>query len=382
MTSPRLAPADDSTDVSGPGGAGVEATAPVAAAWQIGASTGVGSLPGADADESARQVAGELSVPHLVELPARGPGADMVGRAVGVLVDLYGEVVPSGWRLSRRPGRDVRRARDFLAWDLDAAEQHFAGADTVKIQMCGPWTLAASIEVPSGNRALIDQGAVDDLAASLAEGLRLHVAEVSRRLGGARVVVQLDEPLLPAVLAGILPTASGFGTVNAVDRTRVADVLRSVFDHLPGLPTVLHCCADQPPLTVMRATGAQALSVDLRAMGGAAARLDPIGEAVETGTVLLAGVVPASADVLRAASVDPDRAGLLPGGPPDSALRAVARPLLELWGKLGFPRDLLASAVVPTPVCGLAGATPEWAVRAMTLTREMVPVLQEAPEGW
>ncbi|GAA1998177.1 methionine synthase [Nakamurella flavida] len=353
-----------------------------AAPWHLGAATGVGSLPGVDADESARVVAGELPVPHLVELPARGPGADMVGRAVGVLVDLYGEVVPSGWRLSRRPGRDVRRAKDYLAWDLDAAEQHYAGASTVKIQLCGPWTLAAAIEVPSGNRALIDQGAVDDLAASLAEGLRVHVAELTRRLPGTRIVVQLDEPSLPAVLLGALPTASGFGTVRAVERVRVAEVLQGVFDHLPGVATVLHCCHEQPPIPVMRASGAQALSIDLRALGSAAARLDPVGEAVEGGTVLLAGIVPASADELRAAATDPQRAGHVPGAPADTALRAVARPLLELWNRLGFPRDLLASTVVPTPVCGLVGATEEWAARAMTLSREMVPVLQEAPQGW
>ena len=104
-------------------------------------------------------VAGELpSLPHLVELPDRGVGADMVGRAVGMLVDIYGEVVPSGWRISRRPGRDTSRAKDFLSWDLDAAQQQYAGAEWVKVQVCGPWTLAAMLEVPSGHRALTDPG--------------------------------------------------------------------------------------------------------------------------------------------------------------------------------------------------------------------------------
>ena len=60
-----------------------------------------------------------------------------------MLVDIYGEVVPSGWRISRRPGRDTSRAKDFLAWDLDAAQEQYAGAEWVKVQVCGPWTLAA-----------------------------------------------------------------------------------------------------------------------------------------------------------------------------------------------------------------------------------------------
>ena len=81
------------------------------------------------------------------------------------------------------------------------------------MQVCGPWTLAAMLEVPSGHRALTDQGAVDDIAASLAEGLAQHVAEIEKRVPGAGVVVQIDEPLLPDVLTGNLPTASGFGTV-------------------------------------------------------------------------------------------------------------------------------------------------------------------------
>ena len=47
-------------------------------------ATGVGSMPGTDAREAAKTVTGSLeALPHLAELPARGPGADMIeiGRA-------------------------------------------------------------------------------------------------------------------------------------------------------------------------------------------------------------------------------------------------------------------------------------------------------------
>ena len=76
----------------------------------------------------------------------------------------------------------------------------------VKVQAAGPWTLAAGVELHTGHRVLTDRGAVREFAASLAEGLRAHLAEVAARTGAA-VLLQLDEPSLPAVLGGRLPTA-------------------------------------------------------------------------------------------------------------------------------------------------------------------------------
>jgi len=339
---------------------------PVRRPWNLTAATGVGSLPGTSPDEAAAMVAGELpALPHLVELPDRGVGADMIGRAVGLLVDIYGEVVPSGWRIARRPGRDTSRAKDFLSWDLDAGQQQYAGADWVKVQLCGPWTLAAMLEVPSGHRALTDAGAVDDLATSLAEGLAAHIAEIGKRVPGAGVVVQIDEPALPAVLTGNLPTASGFGTVSAVPTVRAIDVLSRLTDSLGGHPSIAHCCHPAAPLRLLRASSFDALSVDLTILGSTAAALDPIGEAVETGAVLLAGTVPA----------------LAPKNP-QAPLRTWATPILQTWDRLGFPREQLASVVVPTPACGLAGADRDWALRAMQLCRELADALQDLPEGW
>src|SRR2546423_304698 len=53
------------------------------------AGTGIGSWPGSSPREAAEIVIGELhTLPHLVELPARGVGADMIGRAAALLVDI------------------------------------------------------------------------------------------------------------------------------------------------------------------------------------------------------------------------------------------------------------------------------------------------------
>ncbi|HKV20473.1 MAG TPA: methionine synthase, partial [Mycobacterium sp.] len=53
------------------------------------AGTGIGSWPGTSAHEAAEIVVGELHrLPFLPELPARGVGADLIGRAGAMLVDI------------------------------------------------------------------------------------------------------------------------------------------------------------------------------------------------------------------------------------------------------------------------------------------------------
>ncbi|MGQ4441524.1 hypothetical protein ACN6LI_007038, partial [Streptomyces violaceoruber] len=143
-------------------------------------ATGIGSLPGHDAREAAKTATGSFEdFPFLPELPARGPGADMIGRTAGMLVELYARVEPSGWRLGDRPGRDTKRARAWLGEDLDALEEFTQGYEgPLKVQAVGPWTLAAALELRGGEAVLSDPGACRDLAASLAEGLRLDAQDL------------------------------------------------------------------------------------------------------------------------------------------------------------------------------------------------------------
>ncbi len=151
--------------------------------WLAGTATGIGSMPGTDPAEAARIVAGELpDFPYLPELPARGPGADLVGRTAALLIDMPVETAPGGWRIAERPGRYMRAAHSMMSADLDALEEVFAGYEgPLKISLCGPWTLAATIELARTlNPVLADPGAVADLAGSLAEGAAAHVAEVRR----------------------------------------------------------------------------------------------------------------------------------------------------------------------------------------------------------
>lgn len=130
--------------------------------WDESTATGVGSHPGEDHAEAVRVVFGEVpALPYLPELPARGVGADMIGRTASLLVELPVEVQPSGWRFADRPGRDSKRARDHLLRDLDTLEETAQGHEgPFKIQVAGPWTLAGAIELRYGDKTLADPGAV------------------------------------------------------------------------------------------------------------------------------------------------------------------------------------------------------------------------------
>ena len=101
---------------------------PDTALWRAGTATGVGSLPGEDPLEAARLVLGELPIPYLPELPGRGWHADLAGRGAALLADLHVDVQPTGWRITPRPSRDGRRAKDLLARDLDALEDELEGS--------------------------------------------------------------------------------------------------------------------------------------------------------------------------------------------------------------------------------------------------------------
>jgi hypothetical protein len=337
--------------------------------WTPGTATGIGSLPGTDPLEAARTVAGELpQLPHIPELPARGVGADLIGRTAAMLVDLATEVVPSGYRVTARPGREHRRGVDLLRTDLDALEEALDATrpDWVKLQAAGPWTLVSGIELRNGHRVLTDHGARREFAESLAEGLAAHVDEVARRTG-AQVTVQLDEPTLPAVLAGSLPTASGFGTVGSVPQADVEHLLASVIERLPQ-PVIVHCCAPKAPIGLLRGAGARALALDAEMIGTHTAALDAIGEAWDAGVPLLLGLVPSRG---KESNAEPER-----------TLRELGRPALELADQVGFARQRLGELVVPTPTCGLAGASPEWARRAMVLSRDLGKAFVDPPQSW
>jgi methionine synthase II (cobalamin-independent) len=363
--------------------------------WAQGSATGIGSMPGTDPAEATRVVAGELpDFPFLPELPDRGPGADVVGRTAGLLIDIPVEVTPRGWRLAERPGRDLGRARSMLSSDLDVLAEVLDGfSGLVKIQLCGPWTLAAALELPrTMNVAVADPGAVADLTASLAEGAAAYVAEVLKRVPGAQLVVQLDEPALPAVAEGEVPTASGLSRLAAVEADTLRDGLAQVLASIRGY-TVVHCCATTVPFGIIRAAGTDAVSFDLSQLRRG--EEDAVAEAAEAGMGLLTGAVPTLLDEAAGAGGTTRGSGGSEGGAVrvgggrgrgqgDGDRRGDARETAErvirFWRRLGLPLATCAEQAVITPACGLPGMSMAQARAALTRCREAASMLPELIE--
>jgi methionine synthase II (cobalamin-independent) len=330
-------------------------------------ATGIGSLPGDRFDEAVRVVLGELpDLPHLPELPARGATASMTGRTLAVVSGLDADLQPAGWRLtgsSGSPGLDHRRARSLLAQDLDTVEELTQGAlptrgGAFKVQVTGPWTLAATVERPRGDRILADHGARRELAQALAEGVREHVADVRRRVGGPdRLVVQVDEPALAAVLGGKVPTASGYGRHRSIDAPEASEALGWVLGAISaeGAEPWVHSCAPDTPLGLLRGAGARALAVDLGVLG--AADHDVLAEALEAGETVALGVVPSL--------------------PPAEAMsdKQVVERVLRWLDMVGLDPEAVGEQLVLTPACGLAGADWAWTRQALTLVRSAAAAL-------
>jgi methionine synthase II (cobalamin-independent) len=329
------------------------------------AATGVGSMPGEDAaayDRAVRVVLEELpDLAHVPELPGRGPHADMTARALAVVAELGADLQPAGWRLTGHSGPvgiDHRRARSLLAQDLDTVEERSQGwSGSFKTQVTGPWTLASTVERPRGDRVLADRGARHELAEALAEGLRGHLADVRRRLPDARLVVQVDEPALPAVLAGRVPTASGFHRHRSVDAASASAALELVLGAVneSGATAVAHCCASDAPIGLLTGAGAAGVSVDLDVLPPAA--YDDLAGLLEQGRPVHLGVVPSTA----------------PATPLSD--RAVTERVLRFLDMVGLDPES-ASSLVVTPSCGLARADATWARQALVLCRTVATNLR------
>jgi methionine synthase II (cobalamin-independent) len=326
------------------------------------AATGIGSWPGTSPREAAEVVVGELhSLPHLVELPARGVGADLIGRAGALLVGIGIDTVPRGYRIAAGRSAVTRRAASLLEEDIDALEEAWENAGlrgaqrTVKVQAPGPITLAAQLELPSGHRAITDPGAVRDLAGSLAEGVAAHRAEVARRLD-TPVVVQFDEPLLTAALEGRLTGVTSLTPVHPVDEALATGLLDECVATVGG-DVALHSCAAGLPWNMLLRSAIPAVSVDTSTL--TAADLDGIGEFVESGRTVMLGVIPTTAPQRR------------------PSVKEVAQSAVEITDRLGFARSVVRERIGITPACGLAGATLEWARTAFELAQKAADAVAE-----
>ncbi len=330
-------------------------------------ATGIGSWPGTAARQAAEVVVGELAgaLAHLVELPARGVGADILGRAGALLIDVAIDTVPRGYRIVARPGAVTRKAVSMLDEDMDALEEAWetaglrGGGRVVKVQAPGPITLAAGLELANGHRAITDPGAVRDLAASLAEGVATHRAALARRLD-TPVVVQFDEPSLTAALGGRLTGVTALSPVAPLDEA-VAGALLDTCVEAGGADVLLHSCAPELPWDLLQRSGISAISVDAGTLR--AADLESIGAFVESGRTVVLGVIATSAPERR------------------PSVEEVAAAVVAVTDRLGFGRAALRDRVGVSPACGLAGATSQWARTAIGLARKAGEAFAQDPDA-
>lgn len=321
-------------------------------------ATALGPWPGEDPLEAARAIRGELGSPHLpflAELPARGVGSDALGRTASLLEELAVDVQPHGWRLVDRPGKDFRRAASALATDInvlaDVAGTEDTSAGEIKVQLVGPLSLAAGLYLHNGERALIDHGARRDLADSLAAGVGNHLTRVSAAVPGARLVVQLDEPDIAAILAGTIPTASGYRTLRAVAGSEARESWRTVINALRAAgadEVVVSVPAIEAPVEQILTAGADGIAVPVKPL--TSRQWEQLAGAVEAGKRLWAGALDVEAKTLPKVS---------------DVVESVWRP----WRQLGLPASSLHTLRV-TPSAGLAGHTPAQATAVLgKLTR-------------
>ena len=305
--------------------------------------TGLGSLPGTDFGAALRLVADKLpDFAHLPELPARGPWAGFTGRGLGLPSGLPAQLVAGEWLLADSPGVDQRRARATWRDDLEQLEEELAGySGRFKVALAGPWSLAATTAITNAGAVLADRGARRELAQSVAAGAAELVADLARRLPGAQLVVQLDEPALPAVAAGAVPTSGGFFRHRSIELPELAEGLGAVATALAMTGVVgelvLHSCAawagPGPAWPLRSLLGASGVGFSFDVDQLAEPDFDAIAELAETGAAVYLGVLPtATAALLRS-----------------DDLRRRALAVLERIDAVPSER------VVLTPACGLAG---------------------------
>ena len=313
---------------------------------------GLGELPGASIIAAADIVAGETGdLRQLPILPARG--VDVVGLTTGILPGINVDAGPRSWVLSTRPQLRTRRMWDRVEADLDQCEQAWGTRiDSVKIQVAGPWTLSASIELSNGHRALTDTGALRDLTESLIAGIQEYSADVRARFD-TEVYVQLDEPLLAQVRDGSLPGTSQFDEIPSINDADLGERLSGVIERAEV--RYLNQTGYLPLWKVAQITGVETCQVTLDTVRGSE-QYDGMGHALAAGMRVGLGMTRAGDDR------DP---------------RHLAVDVAHMWDELGLDRTLLTHAVDVHPRGGLANCTLLDAAAALRTARTVADMLDK-----
>jgi len=320
--------------------------------------SGLGPVPGESVSEAAKVIAGECGLAAFVPiLSQRGPGADPVGRTAGLLSRVSSDfgivTVPSGWRLSGSPGRDMVRARSFLSADFDALEEQFQGfTGSLTMSIVGPVSWAGAVEGPRGEKLIRDHGALRDISIALSDVVAETAVDLSRRFSGATLTIQIDEPLVMPATSGAIPTASAFRTYVALDRQLVASLWSPLFAaaQLHGAGFGVNATGGQVALSDPYISLLQAAHVT---------RFYHIESARELGEVIESG-----AETVWIA-------------PPSGTGTSIASDIADRIGSLGFEVSNFAPSVIIVPSDECMNAGWERARHAWNRARSAVDLLND-----
>lgn len=337
---------------------------------------GLGEVPGTSMAEAADMVLGETGdLVHLPQLPARGLGSDVVGRTAVLLAGIHVDRGPRSWIMSPRPQLLTRRSRDLGERDLEVcAEVWNRKAGLLKVQVTGPWTLAAGIELGNGHKVITDRGALRDLTDSLILGVREYLTHLAHSLdlaagpGGLYaadrplVVLQIDEPRLPEIRAGKILGTTDFENIPAVAEPDLAERLSQVIGAVRGggvSQVMLNQTGQTPLWEVARTAGADTVQLSLDEVRGNQ-HLDGFGRTLSEGVRLGLGVTRPGDEV--------DELGENP--------RRIAVRIAGLLDEIGLDRSLLESAVDVHPTTGIRQGTLLEAAGAYRMARVVAGMLE------
>ncbi|MCC6546799.1 hypothetical protein IT570_06480 [Candidatus Sumerlaeota bacterium] len=306
--------------------------------------TGLGSLPLRDPEAAIKFVARYApQMPFVPQLPNYSKRELMLNQ---ILYGLEGAFTLDGDRpepkagarrlvsaLTNRPAPLEHHSKTWKLFLEAARAGRFANASALKMQLCGPATLAASLAL--NGESFAENHALFEAVVIRITNVIAHVAPLLRELH-PRVIIQLDEPMLEHT-----PKIARDGLWQCI-----------VAIHEAVCESMVHCCARLENGRLLEC-GADILSFDVYSYPPTTERIAGLKRHLEKGRQIAWGVVP----TVRKPS-----------------LYEVRTRASRWWMELGGG-ELLAQQSLITASCGLAMADGHSPEKSFLLCRDLAETM-------